>query len=102
MKTFSSCLIVLIIASFQNTMANGIQIGERVVSPINQHEYFLTPFPTTWEDAEAYALSKGGHLATIRSQEENDWIKSVFSSYNPYIGLHQDVDGVEPSGGWSW
>jgi len=29
----------------------------------------------TWADAEAYAVSQEGHLATVRSSEEQAWIK---------------------------
>ena len=43
-------------------------------SPINGHWYMGTNFDLTWSMAEVEARSFGGHLATIRSQAENDWL----------------------------
>src|SRR3989344_4659725 len=101
MKSFIGCFIV-VLALCQNVFAEGLKLGERVVSPINGHEYFLTSSLMTRLDAEEFAVSQGGHLVTIRSQEENDWISETFSGFNLYIGLYQDVNGVEPNEGWSW
>src|SRR5262245_36123374 len=63
-----------------------------IVNPANGHTYI---FITTgrWTDAEAQAVALGGHLATIRSKEEEDWIYNIFGYYghpgrNLWIGLN--------------
>jgi len=75
-----------------------------VTSPINCHRYVLTPGPTSWTDAEAYAVASGGHLSTLRSAAERDWLLATFVS-GPnarrilWIGLSdQSGEGVF---GWS-
>lgn len=42
--------------------------------PSTGHEYSITPSTSSWFDAQAYAVSIGGNLAAITSQEEQDWI----------------------------
>lgn len=58
-----------------------------------------------WENANAQALSKGGHLASITSSEE--WKEILWQLGNAvttdplWIGLKQS-GGPEPAGGWEW
>ena len=63
----------------------------------------------TWEEARLDAISRGGHLATITSDEEAALVGSIFNSYrdsygynlNPYIGLYSETS----TGGfanWEW
>lgn len=49
----------------------------------NGHRYQYVPGAFTWTAAEANAKSVGGHLATLTSQEENDWVWSMFSPWLP-------------------
>jgi Lectin C-type domain len=44
----------------------------------NGHYFALTPYATNWEDAQNLAVSWGGHLATITSAEEQDFINRTF------------------------
>src|SRR5688500_9762451 len=44
----------------------------------NGHYYALTPTAGTWEEAQSYAESLGGHLATITSAAEQDFITQAF------------------------
>jgi hypothetical protein len=74
-----------------------------IVSPINGYTYYLID-PLDWPEAEAEAVSLGGHLVTIRSQEENDWLYTTFGPYAPapegfWIGLN-DI-AVEGNFVWS-
>ena len=66
---------------------------EYQVSPVNGNLYALTP-PMTWTNAEALAVQEGGHLATVRSQAEQDWLWKTFGgpTANVWIGLN------DPSG----
>ncbi|MFO0833918.1 MAG: GC-type dockerin domain-anchored protein [Phycisphaerales bacterium] len=67
-------------------------------------QYYLTSL-TSWASAEALAVSMGGHLVTIETQAENDWLGTTFqpllTTYTggPWIGLH---GGGGASGTWSW
>jgi len=46
----------------------------------NGHEYALIRTITEFSQADAIAVAEGGHLATISSQAENDWIVSKFNN----------------------
>lgn len=77
-------------------------ISPPIVNPTNGHTYILLE-KSNWTDAEAEAISLGGHLATIRNQDEQDWVFATFSHYGGvnrllWIGL-SDV-GAE--GEFSW
>lgn len=62
----------------------------------------------TWEEAKADAEARGGHLATITSQEEQDFIVSLFEPElregrsGTWIGAYQTSKADEPSGNWAW
>ncbi|MEE8451884.1 MAG: lectin-like protein, partial [Thermoguttaceae bacterium] len=66
----------------------------------------------SWKAARDAAEQRGGYLATITSQEENDFVFSLidddvfwrFDTYSagPYIGGFQEDDSNEPAGGWIW
>jgi hypothetical protein len=49
-------------------------------NPANGHTYHLLDF-TSWTIAEGAAVALGGHLATVRSQAEHDWILSQFHNF---------------------
>jgi hypothetical protein len=42
------------------------------------HDYLLVHGDVTWEEARLAAEKLGGHLATLTSQEENDWATKTF------------------------
>jgi hypothetical protein len=68
-----------------------------VQNPTNQHWYALTP-TSSWTAAEATAVEWGGHLATVRSAEENAWIYEQFcqdSLGGVWLGLNdRKINGV--------
>jgi hypothetical protein len=45
------------------------------------HRFQLVRDKLPWNQAKAKAEAMGGHLATVRSKEENDWIVSTFTPY---------------------
>ncbi len=65
-----------------------------------------------WWEAGVIANSRGGFLASIQSQGENDFIFSLINNplywdggSGPWFGGLQEptsVDYVEPDGGWEW
>ncbi|NNU64332.1 CHAT domain-containing protein [Rhizobium sp. WYCCWR 11152] len=94
---------------------------EKVYGSLQGHMYaVMYSQSTTWKLADLAAKRCGGHLATITSKEENDFIVSLFSKddrlvdseydasrnetsrHGPWIGLIQDESGREPKGGWRW
>ena len=77
--------------------------------------YYISNDISTWEDANEIATNLGGHLVTITSEEENEFIwNAVYNQgYNPggsnnyqaWIGLYQNTESIsyqEPEGGWQW
>lgn len=55
----------------------------------------------SWDDAKAYCEAQGGHLATITSKEENDFIYSYLQSCGlktAYFGFSD----AENEGDWVW
>lgn len=79
-----------------------------VTSPINGHRYTLVDC-ISWEDAEAQAVTLGGHLATVRSYVENNWIfqfayDNKATCYRLWLGISKPTgaSGPAPGHGWSW
>ncbi|MCH7547489.1 MAG: hypothetical protein IID30_13900 [Planctomycetes bacterium] len=84
----------------------------------NDHFYQAVKVPAgiSWTDADAMAISLGGHLATLTSLEENDWVfnnivndPSLWTfnadAKGPWIGGFQNPASPsysEPNGGWEW
>jgi hypothetical protein len=83
----------------------------------NGHWYqFIPDLTVDWTTASQRAAALGGHLATITSQAENDFIfnhLNAVSGYvghpnelrGPFVGAYQDLaaaDHSEPRGGWRW
>jgi len=79
----------------------------------NGHQYAKAEDLHTWEEHKAIAEAAGAHLVTIRTQYENDWIKSTFGYGQWWIGLWQDRNDPNysektndakssPWGGWKW
>jgi|GEM_PF-1501706 len=87
--------------------------------PGNGHMYeaVYVPEGISWTSAEAAAERAGGHLATITSAEENQFVFSLvddpkywqayeptpaYHNHGPWIGGFQLPGSVEPAGGWTW
>lgn len=70
-----------------------------VVNPANGHIYRLLP-PTSWAAAEAEAVSLGGHLATIRSASEQQWVWSTFGSASDILWI--GINDVATEGTFAW
>jgi hypothetical protein len=79
-----------------------------VVSSINNHPYFILPL-NNWSNAQQAAQALGGNLATVRSDEENQWLVANMladltfyggpnlSTLPLWIGLYDPVMGAETS-----
>ena len=82
----------------------------RIYIVVNQHGS-----PSSWQQASSAARQAGGHLVTISSRAENEFVYKFFSTdprftyddkdgagFGPMIGLYQAPGSREPSGGWAW
>jgi hypothetical protein len=66
-------------------------IAGPLINPANGHAYYLLE-QSTWVEAEAGAQALGGHLTTLRSAAEQDWVVTEFGAWdgqerNLWIGL---------------
>lgn len=105
-RGFSAAAALFALASLAHA-----QQFDWIRSPLNGRWYAENRALTTWSTAEAVAQSLGGHLVTIRSQAENDWLEQQFfsaltlpSAFH-WIGLRQAATTppqAEPAGGWGW
>lgn len=93
---------------------------DRVLWSGNGHEYCVVAVPggISWEEAKAAAESAGGHLATVTSDAENEFLKSLIPAGSPYwwlpdlpgntawigpwLGGYQTPGSAEPAAGWRW
>lgn len=67
----------------------------------NGHYYMLYQDSLAWDEANLYCQQMGGHLLTITSQEEQDFINSCLSTSTKLKNLYWI--GLEEVGkGWSW
>jgi len=66
------------------------------------HQYAYITHPMTWIKARDYCAALGGHLVTIRNQEEQDFVASLPGKLDKnnrvWIGLSdEDLNGT-----WEW
>lgn len=81
----------ILLVSAEHSLSAAVISGP-IVSPINGHSYYLLT-QNTWTGSEAEAEFLGGHLATVRSDAESQWIYSTLSSFGDiarhlWIGLN--------------
>ena len=62
---------------------------EEYTAEFNGHTYEFVPQDMTWEEARLECVKRGGHLVTVTSQEESDYLKGL------YLHIHGD-----DKGGW--
>jgi hypothetical protein len=82
----------------------------------NGHGYavYVVPGGISWDAARVVATQVGGHLATIGSKGEEDFVVGLAlsrtadafngSKVGPWLGGYQPnpTPAVEPAGGWQW
>jgi len=62
----------------------------------NEKQYFISEFWEIWTAADSISVLNGGHLVTITSEAENEFLEDVMLSYN--VGSKRD--SVEASTIW--
>ena len=80
----------------------------------NDHSYLAIALenPISWADANEMANKLGGHLVTLTSAAENDFVFHLIDREmywypginlrGPWTGGYQLPGSSEPTGGWSW
>ena len=67
------------------------------------NRYQFSPEKLTWEEAKAKAAAAGGHLATITSKEENQWVWDTFVTKLPgSLSLWLGGTKNNPTQTWTW
>jgi hypothetical protein len=82
-----------------------------ILDPNNGHYYEFVKSGTIWwpqakeqSDNSSYP-GLSGHLATLTTFEENDWVSAILNPGSKWIDAIQDVNAPnysEPDGGWKW
>ena len=97
-------LAAVVLFSPNNTAISVADTGTRNIegvwirNPASGHYYMLTE-PMSWTEAEAWARGWGGHLVTLRSWQEEIWIKDTFGREEYFwIGFND----IEEEGKWVW
>ena len=73
----------------------------------NGHSYMVYDEPMTWTEAKAACEEKGGHLATVTSREERDFISGLVETNAANNGggkYHYWLGGTDEKseGSWEW
>lgn len=55
-------------------------LGGPIANPANGHDYYILQ-PSSWTAAEAKAVALGGHLATVRNADENEWLRANLGNF---------------------
>jgi hypothetical protein len=73
-----------------------------LVCPINGHSYYLLA-ESSWQDAEALAVTLKGHLVTLRSAEEQAWVFGQFGEWGGQSrSLWMGLRRTTPGGVFEW
>jgi len=66
-------------------------------NPVTGHDYLYVYDPMSWAEAEAFAVSLGGHLVTINDAAEDIWlVETLGTEY--WIGFND----IAVEGDWVW
>lgn len=93
--------IAMVLAGAERAAAVILPLSPLIDNPANGHRYQLLS-PATWEESQAAAELLGGNLATIRNQEEQDFVFNTFGGFAGtqhllWIGLYNPT--LTPGGG---
>src|SRR5512140_1650056 len=109
-------LIACLMSAFSGIRASAEWVQWSPASGGNGHFYMAVQIPNgiDWYTAESQAVSLGGHLATITSAAENDFVFSMIATdtrfwvtvgsgtRGPWLGGYQIPGSQEPAAGWAW
>lgn len=86
------------------SMATDLEHVPQNAPELNGHYYYVYDLDaiTTWEEAQEYCESQGGYLATITSQEENEFVYSYLRSNFDYESAYFGFTDRNEEGTWIW
>ena len=76
--------------------------SEIIRNQANNNDYQRIDTAMDWHSAKSYCESQGGHLATITSQQENDFIGQNFIVTGLYQHLWLGATDEVSQGRWKW
>lgn len=80
-RTLASAVFILALTGpIRPPASHASALSPVFVSPVNGHRYILLE-SSTWSSSENEAVALGGHLATVRSAAEENWIFNTFGRY---------------------
>jgi hypothetical protein len=79
---FHTIILISLLAMGNYSFAD----SAKLVNPTNNHAYKRFDTAKTWSQAKNACANLGGHLATVTSQAENDWIWNKFGASTPVVG----------------
>jgi hypothetical protein len=107
----AAALVAAFPAPAEADIINGVDVAYQTTWS-NGHTYYVLRTPSTWAQAEAWAVQLGGHLATINDATEQSFaagLRGASGLDDPHlwIGLHDpDADGEAGTDGnssqWVW
>lgn len=105
MKAFKFFVASSVLLSSLSTVNSAYAFGVNLSSEakFGDSTYFLFDAPSSWIEANNLATNLGGHLVTITSQEENDFITNTFMQgiYGAWLGgFDSDFEGLGNSFEW--
>ena len=89
------------------TQTEKAEAGKKYKADFNGHEYQFIAEDMTWEEAREDCMRRGGHLVTITSAEEQEFLKNTFmnvsgSSMLGWIGAYSDAYYGGTPDYWCW
>ncbi|MBI3435205.1 MAG: FecR domain-containing protein, partial [Proteobacteria bacterium] len=66
------------------------------------HSYVYVGATSTWIEANAIATALGGHLATISSAEENQFVLALTPTFSPFAATFLGGSDAAVDGEWRW
>ena len=86
------------------SMATDLEHVPQNAPELNGHYYYVYDLDaiTTWEEAQEHCKSQGGYLATITSQEENEFVYSYLRDNYNYESAYFGFTDRDEEGTWIW
>ena len=95
----ATCTFTVTIVPYSGGGGCGPKAGFTLLGEFNGHGYYLSNASTPWDEAKTLAENAGGYLATMNTQAENDFVKSVLGSKMAFIGFNDAT--TEGIGEWA-
>lgn len=107
--------VIVFFASLISIEVRAQRVQWEVIDGGNGHYYEPIASSVTWSEANAAAVQAGGHLATVQSAAENEFVFQLVNAdrywkdfgestanWGPWLGGRQEISAPEPAGGWNW